>query len=176
VKACGNAEVVLLIRRLRRNLKRRANARRSSSCSWERVHSLPRMAQSPPVNRPLVCADSYGRHEILLGKYQVVAVRVEVICLSDNVRRVDADHSFLVRRILRGQFWPLRVLATTFAIWRAARLHDLLYVNGLGSCSTACRPALPMRIDAHLLRTILRRNRPIHSQIRSFFFVIFKEN
>jgi glycosyltransferase involved in cell wall biosynthesis len=57
---------------------------------------------------------------------------VEVICLSDIVRRADADHSFLVRRIGRGQFWPLRVVATTFAIWRAARLHDLLYVNGLG--------------------------------------------
>jgi glycosyltransferase involved in cell wall biosynthesis len=57
---------------------------------------------------------------------------VEVICLSDIVRRADADHSFLVRRIRRGQFWPLRVVATTFAIWRAARLHDLLYVNGLG--------------------------------------------
>ena len=57
---------------------------------------------------------------------------VEVICLSDNVRRADADHSFLVRRIRRGQFWPLRVVATTFAIWRAVRPHDLLFVNGLG--------------------------------------------
>src|SRR4030095_17098495 len=56
---------------------------------------------------------------------------VEVICLSDIVPRADTDHSFLVRRIRRGQFWPLRVVATTFAIWRAARLHDLLYVTGL---------------------------------------------
>ncbi|PYL98727.1 MAG: hypothetical protein DMF19_13795, partial [Verrucomicrobia bacterium] len=57
---------------------------------------------------------------------------VEIICLSDIVRRADADPSFLVRRIRRGQFWPLRIVATTFAIWRAARSHDLLYVNGLG--------------------------------------------
>jgi glycosyltransferase involved in cell wall biosynthesis len=57
---------------------------------------------------------------------------VEVICLSDIVRQVDTDHSFLVKRIRRGQFWPLRIVVTTFAIWRVARLHDLLYVNGLG--------------------------------------------
>jgi glycosyltransferase involved in cell wall biosynthesis len=57
---------------------------------------------------------------------------VEVICLSDVVRRADTNRPFLVRRIRRGQFWPLRIVATTFAIWRAARLHDLLYANGLG--------------------------------------------
>jgi len=57
---------------------------------------------------------------------------VEVICLSDIIRRADTDHPFLVRRIRRGQFWPLRIVATTFVIWRAAKSHDLLYVNGLG--------------------------------------------
>lgn len=57
---------------------------------------------------------------------------VEVICLSEIVRQADTDHSFLVKRIPRGQFWPLRIVATTFTIWRDARRHDLLYVNGLG--------------------------------------------
>jgi glycosyltransferase involved in cell wall biosynthesis len=59
--------------------------------------------------------------------------RVEVVCLSD---RVDHDHRaypFAVHRISRALFWPWRIAATVFTIWRAALRHDLVYVNGLGA-------------------------------------------
>ena len=59
--------------------------------------------------------------------------RVEVICLSDRLDHDDSRHSFPVRRLRRSQFLPLRILATTFTIWRAALRSDLVYVNGLGS-------------------------------------------
>jgi glycosyltransferase involved in cell wall biosynthesis len=46
-------------------------------------------------------------------------------------------HPFPVHRIRRGQFWPLRVVTTVVAIWRAALRHDLVYVSGLGAESAA---------------------------------------
>jgi glycosyltransferase involved in cell wall biosynthesis len=58
---------------------------------------------------------------------------VSVICLSDSLHHDDRAHPFAVQRISRRQFWPLRILRVTLAIWRAARKHDLVYVNGLGA-------------------------------------------
>ena len=62
--------------------------------------------------------------------------QVEVICLSDAGAPDDSIHAFPVHRLRRKRFWPARVLLTTFAIWRAARRHHLVYVNGLGAEST----------------------------------------
>lgn len=72
---------------------------------------------------------------------------IEVICLSDRRAGDGMAHPFPVHRIRRGQFWPLRIANTVFTIWRAARRHDLIYVNGLGSESAlaallAGRPAV----------------------------------
>jgi len=73
--------------------------------------------------------------------------KVEVVCLSDHLANDDSVHSFHVHRIRRGQFWPLRIAKTVLTIWRAARRHDLVFVNGLGSESAlaallAGRPAV----------------------------------
>ena len=57
---------------------------------------------------------------------------VEVICLSDSIERQVDEDSFAVQRIRRAQFWPSRILATTFSVWRAARRNDVVYINGLG--------------------------------------------
>ena len=59
--------------------------------------------------------------------------RVEVICLSDRMDHDDSHLPFPVRRIRRGIFFPFRLLATTFAVWRAACRNDLVYINGLSS-------------------------------------------
>lgn len=59
--------------------------------------------------------------------------KVEVICLSDRLDHDDSRHPFTVRRISRRLMLPLRLLATTFAVWRAALRSDLVFVNGLGS-------------------------------------------
>ena len=58
---------------------------------------------------------------------------VEVICLSDRLDHDDSARSFKVHRIRRGIFWPLRIVKTVLAIWRAARRNALVFVNGLGS-------------------------------------------
>lgn len=73
--------------------------------------------------------------------------RVEVITLSDTLGYDDSDHPFRVHRIRRGLFWPFRVLKTVFTVWRAARRHEVVYVNGLGAESAlgallAGRPAV----------------------------------
>src|SRR5688500_3340826 len=73
---------------------------------------------------------------------------VEVICLSDQITNDDSDHPFPVRRLRRNRFWPARVLLTTFTIWRAARGHDLVYVNGLGA-ESALAAALAGRPAVH---------------------------
>lgn len=57
---------------------------------------------------------------------------VEVISLSDRMDHKE-NYRFGVRRIRRRQFWPVRILRTVLKIWRAARRHDLVYVNGLGA-------------------------------------------
>ena len=57
----------------------------------------------------------------------------EVVCLSDSLDHDDSARGFRVKRISRRMFWPLRLAATTFAIWRAALRHDVVYINGLGS-------------------------------------------
>jgi glycosyltransferase involved in cell wall biosynthesis len=72
---------------------------------------------------------------------------VSVICLSDSLHHDDRAYPFAVQRIRRRQFWPLRILKVTLAIWRAGRQHDLVYVNGLGAESAlgaflANRPAV----------------------------------
>jgi glycosyltransferase involved in cell wall biosynthesis len=72
---------------------------------------------------------------------------VEVICLSDRLDHDDAAYPFALRRLRRGQFWPRRIFVTAFTIWRSARRHDLVYVNGLGAESAlaaalAGRPAI----------------------------------
>ncbi len=72
---------------------------------------------------------------------------VEVVCLSDRPVGDGTIHSLPVYRIRRGQFWPLRLANTVFAIWRAAWRHDVIYVNGLGAESAlaallAGRPAV----------------------------------
>ena len=72
---------------------------------------------------------------------------VEVVCLSDRLVGDGTIHSLPVHRIRRGQFWPLRLSNTVFAIWRAAWRHDVIYVNGLGAESAlaallAGRPAV----------------------------------
>ena len=59
--------------------------------------------------------------------------RVEVICLSDRAAHGDSAYDFTVRRILRGTFWPVRILLTTLAIWRAALRNEVLFVHGLGA-------------------------------------------
>jgi glycosyltransferase involved in cell wall biosynthesis len=58
---------------------------------------------------------------------------VEVICLSDQLDHDDCIYPFGVKRIRRSLFWPLRILQTMLAIWRAAWRNDLVYVNGLGA-------------------------------------------
>lgn len=72
---------------------------------------------------------------------------VEVVCLSDRVADDDSIHSFRVHRLRRGMLWPARVLVTALAIWRAARRHHLVYINGLGAesilaAALAGRPAV----------------------------------
>ena len=72
---------------------------------------------------------------------------VEVVCLSDSISLDDSGYAFPVRRIRRRQFWPRRIWLTVLTIWRAARSHDLVYVNGLGSeaalgAALAGRPAV----------------------------------
>jgi glycosyltransferase involved in cell wall biosynthesis len=59
--------------------------------------------------------------------------RVEVICLSDRLDHDDSDRAFAVRRISRGTFWPLRILLTTLAVWRAALRNEVIFVSGLGA-------------------------------------------
>jgi glycosyltransferase involved in cell wall biosynthesis len=73
--------------------------------------------------------------------------QVKVICLSDRLDHDDSRHPFAVHRISRRLFLPFRLMATTLAIWRAARRSDLVFVNGLGSESAlgallAGRPAV----------------------------------
>ena len=58
---------------------------------------------------------------------------VKVICLSDRLDHDDSSRPFTVHRIRRGIFWPLRILTTVFTIWREARVHALVFVNGLGA-------------------------------------------
>lgn len=59
--------------------------------------------------------------------------RVEVVCLSDRLEHDDSVFDFRVRRILRGTFWPVRILRTTFAVWRGALRSDIVFVHGLGA-------------------------------------------
>ena len=59
--------------------------------------------------------------------------RVEVICLSDRAEKGDSAYDFAVRRILRGTFWPVRILLTTLAVWRAALRSEVVFVHGLGA-------------------------------------------
>lgn len=59
--------------------------------------------------------------------------KVEVVCLSDRTDHDDSPLPFPVRRIRRGIFFPFRLVATTFAVWRAACRNDLVYINGLSS-------------------------------------------
>lgn len=73
---------------------------------------------------------------------------VEVICLSDRLDHDDSAYSFKVRRIRRGLFWPFRIVATTFAIWQAARRNAMVFVNGLGS-ESALAAALAGRAAIH---------------------------
>ncbi len=73
---------------------------------------------------------------------------VEVICLSDRLDHDDSARPFKVHRIRRGMFWPLRIAATVFAIWRAARRNALVFVNGLGS-ESALAAALAGRAAVH---------------------------
>ena len=58
---------------------------------------------------------------------------VRVVCLSDRLDHDDSGYSFGVRRIRRGIFWPARIFATTFAVWRAALRHEVVYIQGLGA-------------------------------------------
>ncbi len=74
--------------------------------------------------------------------------RVEVICLSDRLDHDDSAHPFALHRLRRGQFWPMRIFVTAFAIWRAARRNDLVYVNGLGA-ESALAAALAGRPAVH---------------------------
>ena len=72
---------------------------------------------------------------------------VEVVCLSDRVEHDDSAFDFRIRRILRGTFWPARILLTTLAVWRAALRNEIVFVHGLGAESalaTFCagRPAV----------------------------------
>lgn len=73
---------------------------------------------------------------------------VEVICLSDRLDHDDSAYPFALRRLRRGQSWPLRVGVTTLAIWKAARRHDLVYINGLGA-ESALAAALAGRPAVH---------------------------
>ena len=73
---------------------------------------------------------------------------VKVICLSDRIDHDDSARSFAVHRIRRGIFWPLRILATVFTIWRAARQNALVFVNGLGA-ESAIASALAGRAAVH---------------------------
>lgn len=58
---------------------------------------------------------------------------VEVVCLSDRVDHDDSAYGFPVRRIRRRIFWPLRILRTTLAVWRAALRNEIVFVSGLGA-------------------------------------------
>ena len=73
---------------------------------------------------------------------------VEVVCLSDSLDADDSGYGFPVWRIRRGQFWPRRIWLTVLTVWRAARRHDLVYVNGLGS-ESALAAALAGRPAVH---------------------------
>ena len=59
--------------------------------------------------------------------------RVEVLCLSDRLDHDDTAFGFPIRRLRRGTFWPIRILLTTLAVWRAALRNQIVFVSGLGA-------------------------------------------
>lgn len=56
--------------------------------------------------------------------------RVEVITLADNPAD-NPGHPYPVKRIRRGAFLPARMALVFFAVWKAARRSDVVYLNGL---------------------------------------------
>ena len=74
----------------------------------------------PDLGGPAVYVPSLGRYLVERGHQ----VRVVAFCSDPEPK----GHPFEVRAITRGPL-PLRYLKAFFAVWRAAREADVVYVN-----------------------------------------------